>query len=112
MAGAVRAVIGPRHIPSDPILCPTEPPWPLLLADLAERGWSTARVARALLAPYTTVAGWDRKTPSYPYGQALLKLHAWVCGPELTQKRNDEAAQRAISDGERSSDGEQPPNGR
>lgn len=87
------------HIPSDPILCPSEPSWRVLLADLAERGWYPSRVSRAILAPPTTVQHWlEGGTPTYPYGQALLKLHQWVCGPELTKNRNDEATARGISD--------------
>jgi hypothetical protein len=91
----------PRKSFSDPVFCPEDQPAGPLLADLAAHGWSTGRVAAALLTAHNTVKRWVVGTsrPTYGYMQALLRLHRHVCG-EPAQLRTKIPGTHAITDPE------------
>ena len=58
-------------------------PWPQVVADLGEAGYSPRKIAEILNIAYATVEGWKKNaTPNYDYGCKLLEIHA-----ELTGKR-------------------------
>lgn len=67
--------------------------WPDILGDLRDAGYSGYRVAAMMGISWSTVYGWiiENKEPRYSMGEALLTLHTRHCGPEATQKRQNEA---------------------
>lgn len=65
--------------------------WPRIIADLRERDCSVYRAAQLLGTALSTVQSWGYGVePGHSKGEALLKLHAQVCGPDLTTLRRTE----------------------
>jgi predicted transcriptional regulator len=80
------------------LIAPTLIPWRQILADLAQRGYSQAKVALGLNLAQSTVERWAQGSePSFAYGRALLLLHQEVCGPDQTLERINQAVPCAIN---------------
>lgn len=63
------------------------------MADLVGAGWGPYRVSLCLGVALSTVQNWaEGGEPRHALGDALLRLHAMVCGQELAQKRRSEAS--------------------
>lgn len=77
--------------PADAVF-PPRVDWAVIMTDLTQVGWGPYRVSLCLGAALSTVQNWaEGGEPRYGYGDALLRLHALVCGRELAEKRQSEA---------------------
>lgn len=86
--------------PGDAVF-PPRVKWAVVMIDLTAAGWGPYRVSLCLGAALSTVQNWaEGAEPRYGYGDALLRLHAMVCGPELALKRRLESTDPSVVAGD------------
>lgn len=75
---------------------PSDLDWPTVMGDMSARGMTYYAQARAIGVRHSTYDHWRRfrGKPQHAYGEAILELHAKVCGHELTILRRQEGAPR------------------
>lgn len=62
--------------------------WRQVFEDMKAKGYPKTRAATTIGKEWSTVQRWlDDGDPPHLYGEKILRLHSFVCGPELTERR-------------------------